>query len=105
MKDENALLHLRHTFPSQKNKEFVLNPRRKHFHQYINPPPGEKSNDFLHLPFRCDRHGQDRFRGSATCLSPFLGSARCWYVYEAANPDFAEHKMYPAYPGRDDVPV
>src|SRR6266536_204206 len=102
MKDGNEPLHPCHTFLSQRNKVFVSNRRKKHFHQYTNPQPDERSNDFLHLLFHCDIHDRDKFRGSAISLFPFHVSAHCLYVCAAASQDFVAHKKYPAYRGRGD---
>src|ERR1043166_8153178 len=105
MKGENEPLHHPHTFPLQKNKVFVSSLRKKHFRQYTNPQPGERNNGSSHLPFRCDIPVRDKCRGSAVFLFPFHGSAHCWYACAITSRDFAEHKMYPAYRGRDDIRV
>src|SRR5436190_19864126 len=105
MKGENEPLHHYHTFLLQKNRECVSNRQKKHFRQYTNLQPGEKNNGFWHSPFRCDIPCRDKCRGLVIFPFPFHGSAHYSYACAITSQDFAEHKMYPAYRGRDGIRV
>src|SRR5436189_4765457 len=103
--DETEPLHPYHTFLLQRNKGSVSSRRKKHFHLCTNLPPGERNNDFLHLPFHFDIRDPGRYHGLAVFPFPFHVFERYSCGCEEASRDFVVHKTCPAYHAQDGIPA